>query len=197
MFKQARQNSYIYILTKGINPILETGVIQTVSQPRVGQFNPQQQNPYQYPQPMVVDIVANVGADRRNLNGLPADLDIADYNGNVVVTLDKDKICNEIQVLYKDQEAIVNGHDRAKELMGIYSGMLNSLNPEQAEKRAQADKIAALEKSLADQSAVLQQTMEQNRLVMEQNRQFMEQMQAFMSQSAGSNNKSSKTKENA
>lgn len=197
MFKTSRPNSYIYILTKGVNPILETGVIQTVSQPRMGQFNPQQQNPYQYPQPMVVDIVANVGADRRNLQGLPADLDIADYNGNVVVTLDKDKICNEIQVLYKEQENIVNGHDRAKELMGIYSGMLNSLNPEQAEKRAQADKIAALEKSLADQSAVLQQTMEQNRLVMEQNRQFMEQMQAFMSQSAGANNKPPKNKENA
>lgn len=189
MFKQARQNSYIYILTKGINPILETGVIQTVSQPRMGQFNPQQQqNPYQYPQPMVVDIVANVGADRRNLQGLPADLDIADYNGNVVVTLDKDKICNEIQVLYKEQENIVNGHERAKELMGIYGGMLTALNPEQAKAKEQADKIASLEDALARQTQLYEQTLAS------QQRMF-EQMQAFMSQSAGANSKTSKNKE--
>lgn len=106
MFKQARNNSFIYILTKGQNPVLETGVIQTVSQPRMTQFTPNQQNPYQYPQPMVVDIVANVGQDKRNLNGLPAENDIADFNGNVVVTLDKDKIANEIKVLYKEQESI-------------------------------------------------------------------------------------------
>lgn len=184
MFKQARQNSYIYILTKGLNPILETGVIQTVSQPRMGQFNPQQQNPYQYPQPMVVDIVANVGADRRNLNGLPAELDIADYNGNVVVTLDKDKICNEIQVLYKEQENIVNGHDRAKELMGIYGGMLTALNPEQAKVKAQDDKIAYLEDSLAK--------------AIEGQNQMYAMMQQIMSKfDAGSNNKTTKNKENA
>lgn len=184
MFKQARNNSYVYILTKGINPILETGVIQTVSQPRMGQFNPQQQNPYQYPQPMVVDIVANVGTDRRNLNGLPADLDIADYNGNVVVTLDKDKISNEIKVLYKEQEAIVNGHDRAKELMGIYSGMLTALNPEEAKVKAQDDKIAYLESALAK--------------AIEGQHQMQAMMQQMMSKfDASANNKPTKTKENA
>lgn len=190
MFKQARNNSYVYILTKGINPILETGVIQTVSQPRMGQFNPQQQNPYQYPQPMVVDIVANVGNDRRNLNGLPADLDIADYNGNIVVTIDKDKISNEIQVLYKEQEAIVNGHDRAKELMGVYSGMLTALNPEQAKAKEQADKIASLESALERQTKLYEQTLASQQ-------KMFEQIQTFMSQSASANNKPSKNKENA
>lgn len=184
MFKQARSNSFIYILTKGQNPILETGVIQTVSQPRMSQFTPNQQNPYQYPQPMVVDVVANVGQDRRNLNGLPADNDIFDYNGNVVVTLDKDKIANEIKVLYKEQENIYNGHDRAKELMGIYTGMLSSLNPEEAKAKAQADKIDSLEKALAQQAEI--------------NRQMMEQMQMMMSKfDAGSNTKLSKNKDNA
>lgn len=183
MFKQSRQNSYIYILTKGINPILETGVIQTVSQPRMGQFNPQQQqNPYQYPQPMVVDIVATVGQDRRNLNGLPAELDIADYNGNVVVTLDKEKICNEIKVLYKEQEAIVNGHDRAKELMGVYSGMLSALNPEEAKAKAQDDKIAYLESALAK--------------AIEGQNQMQAMMQQMLSKmDAGSGTKTPKNKE--
>lgn len=168
MFKQSRQNSLIYILTKGQNPILETGVIQTVSQPRVPQFVPNQQNPYQYPQPMVVDIVASVGQDKRNLNGLPADNDIFDFNGNVVVTLDKEKLVNEIKVLYKEQENIYNGHDRAKELMGIYSGMLSSLNPEEAEKKAQADKIAYLENAMAKQTEMFNQTLQQMQQMMNQ-----------------------------
>lgn len=182
MFKSARTNSFIYILTKGLNPVLETGVIQTVSQPRVGQFNNQPTAPYQYPQPMVVDIVANVGSERRNLNGLPSELDIADYNGNIVVTLDKDKISNEIRILYKQQEDIVNGHDRAKELMGIYSGMLTSLNPEEAKAKAQDDKIAYLENALAK--------------AIEGQNQMQAMMQQMMSKfDAGSNAKTSKTKE--
>lgn len=168
MFKQSRQNSLIYILTKGQKPILETGVIQTVSQPRVPQFNPNPQTPYQYPQPMVVDIVASVGQDKRNLNGLPADNDIFDFNGNVVVTLDKEKLVNEIKVLYKEQENIYNGHDRAKELMGIYSGMLSSLNPEEAEKKAQADKIAYLENAMAKQTEMFNQTLQQMQQMMNQ-----------------------------
>ena len=131
---------------------------------------------------MVVDIVANVGQDKRNLNGLPAENDIADFNGNVVVTLDKDKIANEIKVLYKEQESIYNGHDRAKELMGIYSGMLSSLNPEEAEKKAQADEIAALKNTVAQLTQLMQQ----------QTVQF----QQFMNQTSASvNTKSSKNKE--
>lgn len=131
---------------------------------------------------MVVDIVANVGQDKRNLNGLPAENDIADFNGNVVVTLDKDKIANEIKVLYKEQENIYNGHDRAKELMGIYSGMLSSLNPEEAEKKAQADEIAALKNTVAQLTQLMQQ----------QTVQF----QQFMNQTSASvNTKSSKNKE--
>lgn len=182
MFKQARINSFIYILTKGQNPVLETGVIQNVSQPRVPQFTPNQQNPYQYPQPMVVDIAATVGQDKRNLNGLPADNDIFDFNGNVVVTLDKDKIANEIKVLYKEQENIYNSHDKAKELMGIYSGMLSSLNPEEAKAKAQADKIASLENTVAQLTQLTQRQSEQFQMLMNQ-------------LSAGSNVKPSKNKE--
>ena len=78
---------------------------------------------------MVVDMVANVGAERRNLQGLPSDLDIADYNGNIVVTLDKEKIVNEVKVLYKREDDIIKDHDNAIKRRDIYSGILASLNP--------------------------------------------------------------------
>ena len=185
MFKNARTNSYIYILTKGATPMLETGIVQSVSQPRMGQVNMMpQSNPYQYPQPMVVDMVANVGAERRNLQGLPSDLDIADYNGNIVVTLDKEKIVNEVKVLYKREDDIINDHDNAIKRRDIYRGMLTSLNPEEAAKKAQDDKIASLENTVAQ--------------LMELNKQQAAQFQAMMSQFSmnnGGNNKTSKNKE--
>lgn len=155
MFKNARTNSYIYILTKGATPMLETGVVQSVSQPRVGQMNNTPQNPYQYPQPMVVDMVANVGAERRNLQGLPSDLDIADYNGNIVVTLDKEKIVNEVNVLCKREDDIINDHENAIKRRDIYRGMLVTLNPDEAAKKAQDDKIASLESALAKQAELM------------------------------------------
>ncbi len=185
MFKNARTNSYIYILTKGATPMLETGIVQSVSQPRMGQMNNiPQSNPYQYPQPMVVDMVANVGAERRNLQGLPSDLDIADYNGNIVVTLDKEKIVNEVKLLYKREDDIINDHDNAIKRRDIYRGMLTSLNPEEAAKKAQDDKIASLENTVAQ--------------LMELNKQQAAQFQAMMSQfnmNNGGNNKTSKNKE--
>lgn len=185
MFKNARTNSYIYILTKGATPMLETGIVQSVSQPRMGQMNMMpQSNPYQYPQPMVVDMVANVSAERRNLQGLPSDLDIADYNGNIVVTLDKEKIVNEVKVLYKREDDIVKDHDNAIKRRDIYRGMLTSLNPEEAAKKAQDDKIASLENTVAQ--------------LMELNKQQAAQFQAMMSQfnmNNGGNNKTSKNKE--
>ena len=185
MFKNARTNSYIYILTKGATPMLETGIVQSVSQPRMGQMNNiPQSNPYQYPQPMVVDMVANVGAERRNLQGLPSDLDIADYNGNIVVTLDKEKIVNEVKVLYKREDDIVKDHDNAIKRRDIYRGMLTSLNPEEAAKKAQDDKIASLENTVAQ--------------LMELNKQQAAQFQAMMSQFSmnnGGNNKTFKNKE--
>lgn len=187
MFKNARTNSYIYILTKGATPMLETGIVQSVSQPRMGQVNMMpQSNPYQYPQPMVVDMVANVGAERRNLQGLPSDLDIADYNGNIVVTLDKEKIVNEVKVLYKREDDIIKDHDNAIKRRDIYSGILASLNPEEAAKKAQDDKIASLENTVAQ--------------LMELNKQQAAQFQAMMSQfnanmNNGGNNKTSKNKE--
>lgn len=179
MFKNARANSYIYILTKGATPMLETGVVQSVSQPRVGQVNNVPQNPYQYPQPMVVDMVANVGAERRNLQGLPSDLDIADYNGNIVVTLDKEKIINEVKVLHKREDDVVNDHDNAIKRRDIYRNMLATLNPEEAAKKAQDDKIALLESSLAKQA--------------EMNERLMLQMQAMMEQLGVNANSGGKT----
>ena len=102
------------------------------------------------------------------------------------MTLDKEKIVNEVKVLYKREDDIIKDHDNAIKRRDIYSGILASLNPEEAAKKAQDDKIASLENTVAQ--------------LMELNKQQAAQFQAMMSQFSanannGGNNKTSKNKE--
>lgn len=161
MFKSIRTNTPIYILSKNYNPILETGIVVSVSQPRMGQMSQPNANPYMM-QPMVVDIVAQFGNERRNLNGLPADQTIFDYQqGGMVVTEDKSLIMNEIKSLYQQEEAKVNGYEHSKELMGIYTNMLATLDPDAMERKRNADKINKLEAALAQQTEINKQILAQ------------------------------------
>lgn len=177
MFSQSRTNSPIYILTKGVKPTLEQGIIQSVSQPRPAQFNNQQA--YQFPQPMVVDIVATVGNERRNLNGLPSDKTIFDFQqGNMVVTIDKNLVINEVKALTQADEFTIQQYEPAKERLVVYKGMIDALCPEEAEKRRNEEKIQSLEKSLQQQNLINQQMLEQLTNLQKQNEALMGKLDA-------------------
>lgn len=177
MFSQSRTNSPIYILTKGVKPTLEQGIIQSVSQPRPAQFNNQQ--PYQYPQPMVVDIVATVGGERRNLNGLPSDKTIFDYlQGNMVVTIDKNLVINEVKALTQADEYTIQQYEPAKERLTIYKGMIDALCPEEAEKRRTETELNNLKTAYQQQTEINQKMFEQLQKLTEQNAALMGKLDA-------------------
>ena len=173
MFSTVRPNSQIFILTKSINPTLEVATVLNVSQPRIGQM--QQQNQFQ-PMPMVVDIVAQVGSEKRNLNGLPSDKDIFDYQGNMVITSNKELMSNEVKMLKEQHENIVKSYDRSKELIGVFDSMLVALNPEEAEKKRNEQKIAALEESLRQQNEINNKMLEQLAALSQQNSALMSRL---------------------
>ena len=88
------------------------------------------------------------------------------------------------KLVSKREDDIIKDHDNAIKRRDIYSGILASLNPEEAAKKAQDDKIASLENTVAQ--------------LMELNKQQAAQFQAMMSQfnaNNGGNNKTSKNKE--
>lgn len=126
---------------------------------------------------MVVDIVAQVGNEKRNLNGLPSDKDIFDYQGNMVITTNKDLMSNEVKMLKEQHENIVKSYDRSKELIGIFETMLVSLNPEEAEKKRNEQKIASLEESLRQQSEINKQMLAQLSALSQQNAALMSKME--------------------
>lgn len=165
-------------------PILEVGNV--CEEPKLKPASYQQQpmsNPYQYPQPQIVELVVQTPNGRRTFPSVPADKNVYDGTTNglpIFVTEDKSLMLNELNVLKTQSENIVKGYERNKELIGIYDGMIGTLNPEEAEKKRNEAKIASLEKGFAQQQ--------------ELNNRLMERIEALMSKLDGAN-KTSKNKE--
>lgn len=149
MFQSVRQNSQVYIFYKGQNPRLETGYVvnQPVVKPKytVPQtFNQQQE--------MTVDLVIKVKDSTINLNGLPAQADIADSwsNGeNIVVSVSKDAMNAEILSAKQKSVDIVNSVDTHRKFIAECDTMLGELNPQYAEDKERKERFNRLESQVS------------------------------------------------
>lgn len=148
MFSNLRANSQIYILHKGSTPFIEMGSVISVSTPRPKFPIPQ----FGQMQDLVVDVTAKVGERSETYQALPANLDVADSVGtdNVVVTTGRDSMNAEVASLKQKSLDIVNSVDYHKSIVAECDKILESINPEFAEKQAQQAKIASLESQLAE-----------------------------------------------
>lgn len=164
MFSTVRVNSQIFILTKGQTPILEVGNVCEEPKLKPAPYQPSQMpNPYQYPQPQVVELVVQTPNGRRTLQGLPSDKTAFDgNNGAIFVTEDKNLMLNELNVLRTQSENIVKGYEQNKELIGIYDGMIGTLNPEVAEKKQYEARISSLENQLQQTLDMMREMMSRN-----------------------------------
>lgn len=157
MFQSLRPNNQIFILHKD-KPVLETGTIISVSvptpkypvQPMFGQ-----------PQEMVVDIIAKVNNQDVTYQKIPASSDVADFGNNSIVLSDnKEAMNSEIMCLKQRSIDVVNSIDYHKSVITECDKLLNSLNPDLAEKQAQKERIDSLESQIAS-------LMEMNKKLME------------------------------
>lgn len=167
MFQSLRPNSPLFVLHKGDNPKLENGFVVNVSMPRPKYTMPQTfQN-----QEMVVDIVARINNLTVNYNNLPASLDIADsFNGGETVTIadNRDAMNSEVINLKQKSEEILNSIDTHTQLVKLYDNILDTLNPEIAEKKQQQDEISTLKKQMQNMTASIEELMQANRSLMDQ-----------------------------
>lgn len=164
MFSTVRVNSQIFILTKGQTPVLEVGNVCEEPKLKPAPYQPSQMpNPYQYPQPQVVELVVQTPNGRRALQGLPGDKTAFDgNNGAIFVTEDKNLMLNELNVLKTQSENIVKSYEHNKELIGIYDGMIGALNPEAAEKKQYEARISSLENQLQQTLNMMREMMSRN-----------------------------------
>ena len=142
MFQNLRANSQIYILHKEAKPYIEVASVSGVSMPKPKY--PLATPPLgQMPQiEMVVDLSASINGQNTTFQGLPAGAEIA--------------------AMKQRSQEIVNSVSYHQGIIAGCDDMLNSLNPEFAEKVRQEQEIAALKEQMSS--------------LMEMNRQLMQRL---------------------
>lgn len=152
MFQSLRQNGQIYVFHKGNTPSLEIGTITNIPAPR-----PKYSVPVSFgqTQEMVVDVVAKIKDRLVNFSALPANADISDSFSNgesVVVSDNRDAMNAEILSFKQKSVDAINSVDVHKAIVSSCDGILDSLNPEYAEKKQQQDEISTLKSQMSDVS---------------------------------------------
>lgn len=149
MFQSLRQNSQIYIFHKGNNPSLEIGTVTNVPVPKPKYAVP----PTFGQQELVVDLTVKINNQIVNYNGLPATLDIADSfsNGDQIVIADNREAMNAEILSFKQKSVdTINSIECHKQIITGCESILNSLNPEYAEKKKQQDEITTLKSQMSE-----------------------------------------------
>ena len=165
MFQSLRTNQQFYILTKGINPRLDVGLVTAVTAPQM-KFPSMPQGLGSQPE-YVVDVTVSVNGTTQQYQRLPANKEIADFGdgfGNIVVATSRDAMNNEIATLRNRSEDHIKRVDEEKQKIIAYESILQQLNPEYAEKQKQEAEIMNLKNqvaAMAQSNANLEQMMTQ------------------------------------
>lgn len=115
------------------------------------------------PQEMVVDLVVKVNNETINLNGIPAQADVADSFSNgetVVVSPSKDAINAEIVSEKQKSLDVVKSKPYHEKRAAQCDIILGQLNPEFAEKQVQKEEISQLKEQVGSLTAQVSRLVE-------------------------------------
>ena len=143
MFSNLRIGTPLYVLHRN-DPKLEVGEVIFVSQP-----TPQLGTTYNagYPMPtpkMLVDVKIKTANGDVELQKLPAELSIADFNNGMVISESKDAILNEVDVIRKNSVHIIESVEQHKGIVEKCDVLLAELNPQirkEAERTREFDSL--------------------------------------------------------
>ena len=146
MFQSLRNNQNFYILTKGVQPRLDIGTVTSVSVPQL-KFSSIPQGLGAQPE-YVVDISVLVNGSQQQFQRLPANKEIGDGFGNIVVLTSKEAMNNELSILKMASEDHIKRVDEERQKVLAYEAILQQLNPEYAEKQKQEAEIVQLKNQI-------------------------------------------------
>ena len=141
-FQNLRNNHQIYILRKDVTPVLEIGKITNVSVPVPKYGNTSMYND------LVLDITADVDGKSTNFQKLPANSEIADFGNSLVVATSKDAMNSEVMSLKQRSLDIINSVEQHRSIIQGCDEILQTLNPEIAEKQRQEQENKALREEI-------------------------------------------------
>lgn len=147
MFQSLRINQPFYILTKGVSPKLDIGSVTNITAPQLKfPTMPQGLSQPEY----VVDVTVLVNGVSQQFLRLPYNKEIADFGeGNMVVSVSRDTMNNEISTLKSRSEDHIRRVDEEKQKILAYEAILQQLNPEYAKKQRQENEILNLKNQVA------------------------------------------------
>ena len=141
-FQNLRNNHQIYILRKDVTPVLEIGKITNVSVPVPKYGNTSMYND------LVLDITADVDGKSTNFQKLPANSEIADFGNSLVVATSKDAMNSEVMSMKQRSLDIINSVEYHQRIISGCDEILQTLNPEIAEKQRQEQENKALREEI-------------------------------------------------
>lgn len=139
-FQNLRNNHQLYILYKENIPRLETGKVLQISLPV-----PKYGNMYS---DLVLDITVDVKGNAVNFQKLPANAEIADFGSDVVIAISKEAMSNEVMSMKQKSEDIINSIEQHHSIIQGCDEILQTLNPEIAEKQKQEQENKALREEI-------------------------------------------------
>lgn len=156
-FQNLRVNNQFYILHKDGTPFVETGSVVGVSAP----VPEAAQQPMMFGQPMrmVVDITVKVGEQTVTFQKIPAGADIADANfpggGNMVISGSRESMNAEVTAMRTRSQEILKSIDYHRTMVESCNRMMETLNPELAERQRQDAENKALRQEISELKAMM------------------------------------------
>ncbi len=152
MFQNLRQGTTLYVLNKQ-DATLDIGKVADVTPPQM--IYPSNYQGGKFAPPMMcVDITLNSADKVITLQKIVADATIDDKNG-IIVAESRDAILNEIEVLMKNSQRIVESCGYHNEIVSKCSALIQELNPELKKEAEQAREINDLRQQLSDIKGML------------------------------------------
>lgn len=153
MFSQLKQGNQLFILhSESAIPFVEIGIVETVNNPFTMVYYP---NMPMYP----IDITVKVADKTIPLQRIPTNAESASVTSKdgetVIIACSKEAINNEIEMMKQKSMEVVNSVEFHKNRIGVCDNLYKQLNPEVAEKEAQAKEINDLKAQLSEMTRAL------------------------------------------
>lgn len=161
MFQTLRVNSPIYILHKEGTPYVETGSVVSVTNPmpKFSMPNPTMQ-PFGQATEMVVDVVVNVNGQQMTFQKLPANKDVEDSIVNkLVISTNRDAMNAEVVALKQRSIDHINSVEYHQSVILGCDKILETLNPEFAEKQRRDKEMEDLRSQVSEMSNAFRELM--------------------------------------
>lgn len=150
MFQGVRPGSILYTLKKGEKPILSTIQVIKVSNPY-----PSPKTPNMFGQNTVVDIQVNMEGEATTFKELPALDSFTVSLDGIVVADNPEAMLNEVRNLHRDSQQIVDSAPMHKELLTVYEGFYDILDPNLAKEKEKDKRLAFLENKVSGMEGTL------------------------------------------